>query len=189
MEGGVPGLPIRSRVSNDRRAFLMAMFVGAVGFGCRTLESGQRAASDGSTITIENVWSIPTFGTVAAARGRIANAAPADATRAAALNQVNGVVYCIIKNHSETTDRLLTASSSVARAVEFHETIIEQSVARMRPAGSIEIIARGQIEFKPTKLHMMLVDVQRELQPGERIPLILQFERAGPRTVESEVRG
>ena len=172
-----------------RRAVLATVLVAATGFGCRTAVPTHSAAVDGPAISIENVWSNPTFGTVAAAKGRIANAAAGDALRSSSLNQVTGVVYCTIRNRGDSIDRLLGATTPVALAVEFHETTIEQSIARMRPVASIEIAAHGQIEFKPTKLHMMLVDVQRELTPGEQFPLILQFERAGSRTVESEVRG
>ncbi len=171
-----------------RRKFLVAAFVSAIGFGCRNVESGPSASSGVLDISIENVWSLPTFGTVAAAQ-RLGISVPSDGgTRVAASSNVTAVVYCTIKNRGRTPERLLGASSAVAAAVEFHETTIERGIARMRPIGFFDIPGGGQIEFTPTKLHMMLVDLQRELQPGERFPLTLRFEHAGVREVQSEVR-
>ena len=171
-----------------RRAFLVAALVSAVGFGCRNTESGPPALSGISDISIENVWSLPTFGTVAAAQGRGISVPPDGGTRVAASSKVTGVVYCTIKNRGRSPDRLMGASSTVAVDVEFHETTIEKGIARMRPIGFFDIPGGGQIEFKPTKLHMMLVDLQRELQPGERFSLTLRFEHAGVREVQSDVR-
>jgi copper(I)-binding protein len=34
----------------------------------------------------------------------------------------------------------------------------------------------------------MLIDMQKELAPGDKISLTLTFEKAGPMTVEAEVR-
>ena len=182
------GRSLRGSDSGGRRAFFIAAFVSAFGFGCRKVEIVQPSTGGGPDIAIENVWSLPTFGTVAAAQGRAGGVSSSDAARASSTNQVNGVVYCTIKNRGDSTERLLEASTSVALAVEFHETTIEQSIARMRLIGTIDIPARGQIEFKPAKLHMMLVDLRRELQAGERIPLKLRFEHSGTREVGSEVR-
>ncbi len=44
------------------------------------------------------------------------------------------------------------------------------------------------IEFAPGGLHIMLIDLHRDLLVGERFELVLVFEEAGEIMVESEVR-
>ena len=48
--------------------------------------------------------------------------------------------------------------------------------------------AGGSVTLQPGGLHVMLIDMQKELAPGDKISLTLTFEKAGPMTVEAEVR-
>ena len=73
--------------------------------------------------------------------------------------------------------------------MEIHETTMDGDVMHMQQvSGGIEIPANGQVELKPGGLHVMLIGLTRDLNPGETFPVTLQFENAGAVTVEAEVR-
>jgi copper(I)-binding protein len=58
----------------------------------------------------------------------------------------------------------------------------------MREVDQIDVPADTTVELEPGGLHVMLLDVQRELTPGETIDVTLTFELAGEMTVQAEVR-
>ena len=95
----------------------------------------------------------------------------------AALQGENSVVYMIVHNHTNTDDVLLGASTDVAQAVEIHETVMsDDGVMRMIPQASIPLAAGDELEFEPGGLHIMLVNVNRDLNMGDQIILTLHFE-------------
>jgi copper(I)-binding protein len=64
----------------------------------------------------------------------------------------------------------------------------EGEVLKMRQVKSFEIPARERYELRPGGSHLMLVEITRPLQKGERIPLTLRFEHAGELEVQLEVQ-
>lgn len=48
--------------------------------------------------------------------------------------------------------------------------------------------AGGAVAFKPGGLHVMLMDLERDLKPGDTFSLTLKFEKAGARSVQVTVR-
>lgn len=107
--------------------------------------------------------------------------------RAAASGGTSGA-FALIVNDGSQVDRLTGAECSAARAVEIHETSMEGDIMRMRPIETLEIPAGGQVELTPGSYHIMLIDLQRDLQPGEKLPLTLVFEQAGKIEVEAQVK-
>jgi hypothetical protein len=108
--------------------------------------------------------------------------------RSAASGATTGA-FALIVNSTGETDRLVGVECAAARAAEIHETRMEGDIMQMRPVDSIEIPAGGQAELKPGSYHIMLIDLQRALQPGEKLPITLIFEKAGRVEVEAEVKG
>ena len=96
-------------------------------------------------------------------------------------------VYFGVKNNGKTADRLIGYSSSAAGRTELHETKMEGSMARMRLVESVTIPANGSIKAEPGGLHLMLLDLKQTLAVGQRIPVTLQFARAGSVVVEAVV--
>lgn len=86
-------------------------------------------------------------------------------------------------------DRLLRAHSARARSVEFHESRLEAGIARMRELAAVPVASRARVSFAPGGLHLMLVGLQSPLLAGERVPVTLEFERAGLRELVLEVAG
>jgi copper(I)-binding protein len=96
--------------------------------------------------------------------------------------------YMEIRNRGTQPDRLLSASTAVAKRVEMHVTQREGEVTRMRQVQSFEIPARERYALRPGGSHLMLVDIVRPLQKGERFTMTLRFERAGELEIELEVQ-
>ena len=96
--------------------------------------------------------------------------------------------YLEIRNSGKKPDRLIGASTPLARKVEMHITGHHDGVARMREVPVFEVPAGQRVEMRPGGSHLMLVDLVRPLAKGERIPLTLRFEAAGELVVELEVQ-
>jgi len=106
-----------------------------------------------------------------------------------ALAAGNGAVYMMLENDGGSADKLVSVESDAAEAVELHQTKMENDVMKMSPIqGGIEVPAGGSAELKPGGMHVMLINLKKELTPGEKIPLTLNFEKSGPIKIEAEIR-
>jgi copper(I)-binding protein len=99
-----------------------------------------------------------------------------------------GVGYLEIRNTGSQPDRLLSATTSVAKRVEMHVTEHAGEVAKMRQLRIFEIPGRERLELRPGGAHLMLVDLVEPLKKGERFNMTLRFERAGELEVQFEVQ-
>lgn len=100
----------------------------------------------------------------------------------------NGAIYLSITNSGQDADRLVGAQSEVVAVTELHQSRMEGDVMKMEPvAGGLELPPGGTVKLEPGGYHFMLINLQRDLKPGEHFPATLQFEKAGEVTVEVEV--
>lgn len=99
--------------------------------------------------------------------------------RATVPGQSASAAYLSIHNGGGRADRLLSVQSSVAGQTSIHSTTMAGGVMRMRPAGALTIGPNQMLEMKPGGLHVMLMKLKGPLKAGQRIPLVLRFERAG----------
>lgn len=72
--------------------------------------------------------------------------------------------------------RLVEARSPVAGVVELHEMAMENNVMKMRAVPGIDIPAGKGAELKPGGLHVMLLDLKKQLKEGDTVPLTLVLE-------------
>ncbi|HEU4781597.1 MAG TPA: copper chaperone PCu(A)C [Steroidobacteraceae bacterium] len=108
-------------------------------------------------------------------------------SRPTASGMPTGVAYLSITNNGSKRDTLISARTPAAARVEFHHTVIEAGMARMRPAATLVIGANTTVKAEPGGLHLMLVDLKTPLVAGTSVPLVLQFETAGEITVQLKV--
>ncbi len=101
---------------------------------------------------------------------------------------MNSAVYFVVRNSGGQADRLIGASTAVAGRAELHETREEGGVMRMVPVPAVEIPAGGEVAFRPGGLHIMLMDLKRDLKVGDSFELTLRFERAGELKLSVPVR-
>lgn len=96
--------------------------------------------------------------------------------------------YLEIRNSGKEADRLLSASTPVAKRVEMHITQRDGEVVKMREVKSLDIPAGGTRKLEPGGTHLMLIELAQPLKQGERFRLRLRFERAGDLEADVEVR-
>ena len=102
--------------------------------------------------------------------------------RATAPGQSVGGAFLTLDNRG-ADDRLLSATSEMARSVEMHSMSMDRTVMRMRQVDGVAAPAGKVIELKPGGLHIMLMG----LKAGDAFPLTLRFEKAGEVTVTVNV--
>jgi copper(I)-binding protein len=98
--------------------------------------------------------------------------------------------YLTIENKGSTPDRLIGGSADVAGKVEVHEMAVNNGVMTMRPLDEGLTIAPGQmVKLAPGGHHLMLLDLKSPLKAGEKLPVTLDFEKAGKVKVTLDVEG
>ncbi len=101
----------------------------------------------------------------------------------------NGAVYFIISNATNTGDTLLSVSTDVASVAEVHMSMMDSNgVMSMQMQESVSVPAQQEVIFKPGGLHIMLVELNRDLKIGDTISLTLNFEKAGSITIQVPVK-
>lgn len=111
---------------------------------------------------------------------------------ATAPGQPHGAVFIKqVKNKAATSDRLVGGrAAAVAKSVEVHQMVMDQSVMRMREIPGVDIPAKGRVSMDrgaKEGYHLMLMNLTRPLADGERFPMTLIFQQAGALDVEVEV--
>jgi periplasmic copper chaperone A len=109
-------------------------------------------------------------------------------SRATIGQATSGAVYLTIVNHASSPDRLMSASTPVAARTDLHMTVRDGDVVRMRRLETIDIQAGGTVTFEPGGAHVMLTGLAAPLSEGESFELTLEFETAGPMTLEVPVK-
>lgn len=104
----------------------------------------------------------------------------ASRARATVPQQQSAGAYLTLENRGKEGDRLVSASTPVAKSVEIHTMAMDGNVMRMREVDAIELKPAAKVVMNPGEgYHLMLMGLQRTLKAGERFPLTLQFEKAG----------
>lgn len=97
----------------------------------------------------------------------------------------NGVAYLSVHHRGDQTDRLLSASTPRASRVQLHQSVEKDGMSTMRQIPlPLAIEPGGELKLEQGGYHFMLMDLTEPLKAGERIPLTLSFEDAGPVEVE-----
>lgn len=101
----------------------------------------------------------------------------------------NGAAYFVIENGASSDDVLLSVSSEVASAAEVHMSMGDANgVMSMQMQESVTVTGRGKLEFKPGGLHVMLIDLNRNLNIGDTFTLTLLFEKVGEISLQIKVK-
>lgn len=105
--------------------------------------------------------------------------------RPAAAGMPNGAVFGLLVNLSGEADTLISATTPVASAVEFHQTTMgDGDVMQMRPVeGGLAVPSNNYLQLQPGGYHIMLIGLQQPLETGSSFELTLTFEHAGEAVV------
>lgn len=98
--------------------------------------------------------------------------------------------YLTISNEGSTADRLMGGSADVAAKVQVHEMSMNNGVMTMRPVDQGLVIEPGKtVKLSPGGFHLMLLDLKGPLKQGEKLPVTLEFEKAGKVSVTFDIQG
>ncbi len=88
--------------------------------------------------------------------------------------------FLTIENKGAAPDRLVSGSGDFAGKVEIHEMAMNNGVMTMRPLDKGLAIEPGKtVKLAPGGHHLMLMDLKKPLKQGDKVPLTLEFEKAG----------
>lgn len=102
--------------------------------------------------------------------------------------QTSGVVYLSIDNDGTTADALRSLSSPAAANIAIHTMKTDDNIMRMREIDSLPLPPGAKISMKAgSGYHLMLTGLKQPLKAGDKIPLTLNFEKAGKLEVSVHV--
>ena len=98
--------------------------------------------------------------------------------------------YLTIENKGSAPDRLIGGSADVASKVQVHEMAMKNGVMTMRPLDNGLTIEPGKtVKLAPGGYHLMLFDLKSPLKQGDKLPVTLEFEKAGKVKLSFDVEG
>lgn len=102
--------------------------------------------------------------------------------------------YMVLSNPSAKPVKIIGASSPIAASAEIHETMVMEhaghaagEVKGMKAMGVVTIAGGGKLEMKPGGVHLMLTGLNRVLQEGQKVKIVLQLEGGQNLTIEAPV--
>jgi len=97
--------------------------------------------------------------------------------------------YLTIENKGAAPDRLMGGTGDVAAKIEVHEMGTKDGVMTMRPLDKGLVIEPGKtVKLAPGGYHLMLMDLKGPLKQGDKVPLALEFEKAGKVNLSLDVQ-
>lgn len=133
------------------RTFRMALALALLGVAACAAAQAETPAA----ITVEHAWA-----------------------RATSASQRVGGVFLTIVDHGGP-DRLLSATTPAAESLQLHESTDDGGVMKMRMVPVLPLVHGQSVQFKPGGYHLMAMGLKRQLTPGARFPVTLNFEKAG----------
>lgn len=104
-------------------------------------------------------------------------------TRATLPNAPVGGGFLTIENTGAEADRLISATSSVAKDTQIHSMAMEGDVMKMRElSDGLELPAGETVVLAPGGFHIMFMGLSQPFVEGETVTVTLTFDKAG--TVE-----
>ncbi len=98
--------------------------------------------------------------------------------------------YLTIENKGATPDRLVGGSGDIAGKIEVHEMAMNNGVMTMRPLDKgLEIEPGKTVKLAPGGYHLMMFDLKAPLKQGDKVPVTIEFEKAGKVKLTLDVQG
>ena len=92
-------------------------------------------------------------------------------------------VYVDLIDHSKHMVEVIAATSPLADRVQLHKFVGHHG--KMVQVPYIKIHADAQDDLKPGGYHIMLIDLEQQLQPGQKIPVTLIFKDGSHTTIDA----
>jgi copper(I)-binding protein len=100
----------------------------------------------------------------------------------------NSAMFATLRNTGSSDRALVGAASEASEVVELHTHIHDGGIMRMRKVERIDLKAGEATVLEPGGLHVMLLGLKRQLDPGTTVQLDLRFDDGSSMSVEVPVR-
>ena len=79
---------------------------------------------------------------------------------------------------AKTNARLVGVSTPLTKSAEVHNMTMENGVMKMFPVDGIDVPVGKTVRLASGGYHVMLTNLQKSLNPGDKVPMKLTFELA-----------
>jgi copper(I)-binding protein len=93
-----------------------------------------------------------------------------------------------INNTSEKDIKLVRAKADASKITELHNHFNVDGVMKMREVPFIKVPAKGHVMLKPGSFHVMLIDLKKPLQLGQKVNIQLFFDNGQEISIKPEVK-
>ena len=98
--------------------------------------------------------------------------------------------FLTIENKGSSPDKLVAVSAEIAGKAQVHEMAMDIGVMKMRPLDKGLVIDAGKtVKLAPGGNHLMLQELKGPFKQGDKVPVTLQFEKAGKVAISLDVQG
>ena len=98
-------------------------------------------------------------------------------------------VYFDITNHHSNDITLTKVSSDLTDHVEIHEHVMQKGLMQMREAEQGVVLTSGETtQLKPGGYHIMLMNLQKVINEGDKINLVLCFSHGESQTITATAK-
>lgn len=97
-------------------------------------------------------------------------------------------VYFWIENNTEINVKLISVDSSIAELTEIHLSKNVDGTMKMEKQEFIEIESNKTVEFKPGSYHVMLINLNKNLNVGDEFEVSLSFDNSEVKNIIVEVK-
>jgi copper(I)-binding protein len=103
-------------------------------------------------------------------------------------SQTTTAAYMVITNNAAKEAVLVSASSDIAQTTEIHQMSEMNGMMNMAKVPSIQIPALGKVALKPGGFHIMLINLKKTLNKGDRVAITLHFQNETDVVVNAKVQ-
>ncbi|CAA6809291.1 MAG: Unknown protein [uncultured Thiotrichaceae bacterium] len=96
--------------------------------------------------------------------------------------------YMLIENNTDAPVTLLQAKAEGFNHVMIHQSINENGTHKMEHAGNLVIPANSAVRFQHGSYHIMFMGINRDIKPGDQIPVTLIFDNTREKDVSFLVK-
>ena len=96
--------------------------------------------------------------------------------------------YLTIENKGTTTDRLIGGSTEIAEKLQIQQSGMAGGGLTLTPVeGGLTISPGDKVVLAPHGIHLTLSNLKSRMKKGTKVPMTLEFEKAGKVTVSFDV--
>jgi copper(I)-binding protein len=96
-------------------------------------------------------------------------------------------VYVVLRNEAAVDDRLLAIETPMARRALIKRLDGGDGLVRATELPAVIVPAQGRLAFRPGQLQITLVELEQPVAPGDSLPIVFRFARAGALTANVRI--